>query len=1475
MNKGYSFGFLLTFLSLFCKPSWAQLPASSNLPLVIIQMDGNQAVVDDPKRFGNMKLIFRGAGQRNYLADTSVALYLNYNGRIGIERRGSSSQWSSNLGKFSFGFETITAAGANNNVSLLGMPKENDWILNAYVYDKTLIRNALSAEISKRIGRPSAKSFPCEVILNGQYIGVYHLMEKIKQDENRVDLQEMTPSDSTGSALSGGYIYKIDKNSGTNNTSWTSVNGYSRYQYHYPNETNITQAQKAYLKNTLDSLEILMNAAPTVWQDPLNGYAKYIDVLSFTDQHLLHELAGNLDMLASSMYYFKDRGGKIQSGPIWDHDLGYGNHSGFDAWRTDVFFTNRGQSLADGPFYYQKWMFQDMNYRCLLGQRWQALRQAGGPLDQSVLFALIDSLAAPMLESNVREQAKYATLGSNYFNSPSGWQSRTTYQSEIDYLKTWLAARLLWLDANLPYSGACNTDPVSPLVINEIMYNPISDGSTNGDRKFEFIELKNAGGNPIQMQGYFFSNGISYVFPNHLLNPGELIVLASDSLAFQTRYGFAPFGQYFRNLSNKLSSITLSSARGTPIDTVQYADSFPWPYLADGFGRSLELKSVAMNNNLAGSWFTRSSANGSPGLENNFVDSCALAAPLVISEIFPIAGVGIDPGDWIEIYNPQSQSVALQNWVIRDASNAFVLPNVQIAPQSYLVISNDTNGFKQTYSNISNLAQTQFPFGFSASGDVIALENPQGCLIDLVQFQASSPWPSILDSTGKSLQLSDLNLDNNLGGSWSLSPNIGGNPGYGIPYLPPQAVIKDSLMGAIENLPVQISVSGINSSDNQSGLSFQWYLNPDSVLSNSQDYIFTADSSGIYTITLKVTDADGFIDTDQRTWHIGKNPLAKIQANQWSANVNTAIHFNASGSMAFDGRQIIKTTWVWGNGLANDSTTQVSRSFTTPGPHPVLLIVSDNAGLTDSAMLTVFINNSQTTTLVPTNSFWQFRDNGQDQNIQYPSWKTDTSQNIVWPNGVAELGYGDGDETTVVSYGSNASNKYTTTYFRKYFNIDTPALYQGLQVNLKCDDGAVVYLNGVELLRSNLPNGNITYNTFALTAIAGVDESTFNPFFPTITPLQKGKNIIAVEIHQSDLSSSDISFDLQLTAQKSANACTADTGKIVLNELGFDGQQNASGDFIELFSTASDSIRLNEVILVIDSQQVHLPFYTLQPGTFACIASQSSQLPASFPAFSGTLPSIGSFNLQASGHLISVLNAAGCVMDSVRYSDQAPWPQIPPDTACSISLIQTNLNNEDGNHWFVSRNSQITPGLNNYNLALSNGLKHFIVSKHQNAARAEWLIDRPGDYNFFQVEYSRSNDFEAICLLQADEKNNYQCISLPLQNGPNAYRLKLTGIQGEVTYSPVQWLYHSSNQEILVSPNPFQNEVNISMPEYWNDQEVNIEWRSISGQIIHSEKQIIQDNHLNLQTDKLLPGMYFLQLSKEDENFMVKLIKAE
>jgi methionine-rich copper-binding protein CopC len=131
--------------------------------------------------------------------------------------------------------------------------------------------------------------------------------------------------------------------------------------------------------------------------------------------------------------------------------------------------------------------------------------------------------------------------------------------------------------------------------------------------------------------------------------------------------------------------------------------------------------------------------------------------------------------------------------------------------------------------------------------------------------------------------------------------------------------------------------------------------------------------------------------------------------------------------------------------------------------------------------------------------------------------------------GNAQLGYGDGDEATVVSYGPNASAKYITTYFRKTITVANASLYTGFTLNIKRDDGAVVYINGTERFRTNMPTGTISYTTFA-SADASSDGNTPQARSLAAGTLISGTNVIAVEIHQRTASSSDISFDLQLTA---------------------------------------------------------------------------------------------------------------------------------------------------------------------------------------------------------------------------------------------------------------------------------------------------------------------------------------------------------
>ena len=170
--------------------------------------------------------------------------------------------------------------------------------------------------------------------------------------------------------------------------------------------------------------------------------------------------------------------------------------------------------------------------------------------------------------------------------------------------------------------------------------------------------------------------------------------------------------------------------------------------------------------------------------------------------------------------------------------------------------------------------------------------------------------------------------------------------------------------------------------------------------------------------------------------------------------------------------------------------------------------------------------NQPATTLVPLGATWKYLDNGSDQGT---AWRNPAFDDSSWPSGAAEIGYGDGDETTIVGYGSDGNNKYTTTYFRHSFNVADASTIAYLNLSVIRDDGVVVYLNGTELLRDNLPGGAITYLTTASSAIGGSSESTaVTSTVATNGVLVNGNNVLAVEIHQANGTSSDISFNLQL-----------------------------------------------------------------------------------------------------------------------------------------------------------------------------------------------------------------------------------------------------------------------------------------------------------------------------------------------------------
>lgn len=575
---------------LFSVVADAQTFTDSNLPIVIINTDPGsdgqpQEIPDDPRILATMKIIRHPDGSRNYMTDQNTAAYLNYNGRINIEIRGSSSQ---SLPKKPYGLTTLQADNAsNNNVSLLGMPSENDWVLNSLAFDPSLIRDYLSYNLARQIGDYAPRTQYCEVVLNGQYVGLYILQEKIKADSNRVNIVKITTADTANPNLTGGYITKADKTTGGDPVAWSmsSYNGSTQFIHELPKPEEVTTQQNTYIRTQFTSL------ATVAANDNLNlttGIPSKIDIPTFVDFMVMAELSSNADAYQLSTFFHKDRGGKLRAGPIWDYNLTYGNDlfdSGYDRSKFNVWQFNNGDNTG-AKFW--KDLFDNPTYKCYFSRRWNELTSADHPLKHNNISTFIDATIAQIGEAAVRENQKWGTI--------------PNLAAEILSVKTWLNSRINWITSNIGSFSACNNVAVPALVINKINYNPNSSGSFPVSNDQEFIEIKNAGTTTVDMTGVYFRElGISFQFPTSTLAAGQSVYLASNMATFQSRYGFAAFGQFSRNLSNNSQKLVLADAYGNIIDTVEYDDDVPWPN-ADGNGSYLQLIDTLLDNALASSW---------------------------------------------------------------------------------------------------------------------------------------------------------------------------------------------------------------------------------------------------------------------------------------------------------------------------------------------------------------------------------------------------------------------------------------------------------------------------------------------------------------------------------------------------------------------------------------------------------------------------------------------------------------------------------------------------------------------------------------------------------------------------------------------------------------------------------------------------------------------------------------------------------
>jgi CotH kinase protein/Lamin Tail Domain/Secretion system C-terminal sorting domain len=467
--------------------------------------------------------------------------------------------------------------------------------------------------------------------VNQQYEGVYELHERVKIDKHRLDLPKIDANDLAGDSLTGGYILKVDKRTGTVGQGWDSpINPNVFFQFHEPEEAELLPGQIAYVQNFMAGFENAHNSPN--FANPVNGYRRYIDVESFMDFMIMQEVGRTVDGYRSSCFLHKQRdsyGGKLSAGPMWDFNLSYGNADYCDAFLTTGYqydFNNVCSGFyPEVPFWWGKFM-QDPRWQRELRCRWDFLR--AGPLAIPTVHAWIDSVATVLDEAKTRNFDRWPILGTyvnwNYFVG-------NTYAEEITYLKTWIADRITWLDANFPGAPpACSSPGASDIQLTEVNYNAAATAPAN-----DWYELHNAGAAAVDLSGWRMKDSNPdnlYTFPAGIsIAAGGYLVVCTDTTAFHGQHPtVTPIsGPFHFDLGNGGDAIRIFDSYYTEQLTMRFDDTLPWVTSPDGGGYTLELLSANGDLSDPANWFA-GCLGGSPG--GPYVTPCAVAVSDPLAE---------------------------------------------------------------------------------------------------------------------------------------------------------------------------------------------------------------------------------------------------------------------------------------------------------------------------------------------------------------------------------------------------------------------------------------------------------------------------------------------------------------------------------------------------------------------------------------------------------------------------------------------------------------------------------------------------------------------------------------------------------------------------------------------------------------------------------------------------------------------------
>ena len=404
----------------------SQFHQVTNLPTVVIRTKDAIEVTSKENEISCTIYVISDGGKKVHIGE-----------KTGIRGRGNAS-WNFHQKPYRIKFD--------KKAKLLDAPAEaKKWTLLSPYGDKSMMRNILAFEISRRVGaKYTPYCQPVDVIFNGEYRGCYQLCDQLDVREGRVDITEMKPQDNSGEALTGGYLIEVDANASKEKCYFWS-NGIP-VTIKSPDSDKITSQQKKYIEECFGNLITRVHSDNFAHEDW--GYHKYFDIDSFLKHFIVGELSGNTDTYWST-YMYKERGDeKIYTGPVWDFDIAFDNDSRTHNELnnpTGYLFSSGTASFAGGSNmqkFVSRIVQQDPVAKARLQEMWKELRDSGVITPES-LVQYVDDTEKYLDQSQKLQYTRWNNLN---FIVNMNYQHLGSYPAEVDVVRKFINRRVTDLD---------------------------------------------------------------------------------------------------------------------------------------------------------------------------------------------------------------------------------------------------------------------------------------------------------------------------------------------------------------------------------------------------------------------------------------------------------------------------------------------------------------------------------------------------------------------------------------------------------------------------------------------------------------------------------------------------------------------------------------------------------------------------------------------------------------------------------------------------------------------------------------------------------------------------------------------------------------------------------------------------------------------------------------------------------------------